>query len=254
MVEFSTRILSEASAVFLAEATTCTSIVALDELFLHWAQGLGFKSAAFIRLASAGSTIAPKVLFGQDDPWVEHYAAQKYSRLDPTIPKAFTSRDAFTWRDVENPDGSPEERLFFQEARAAWAKDALVVPIRGPFGEFSVVNLLSDHPILLPPDAVRVLQGVCAVYAALGLNLAQGALGIAPTMSASLTRREKECVHWMCQGKHDGETAIILGISAHTVREYIDKAKLKFAVASRAELVRKALTYGLLAPDGGLLL
>jgi len=251
---FSAHALSEAAATFLAEATICTSTLALDDHFLNWAQGLGFQSAAFIRLASEGSTIAPRVLFGRDDPWVAHYGAQKYARLDPTIPKAFRSRDAFTWRDAESPEASPEERLFFQEAREAWAKDALVVPIHGPFGEFSVVNLLSDHAVILSAEAVRVLQGVCAVYAAMGLNLAKGALGRAPPMPPPLSRREKECVHWMCQGKHDGETALILGISAHTVRDYIDSAKMKFAVESRPELVRKALTYGLLATDGGLLL
>jgi DNA-binding CsgD family transcriptional regulator len=70
----------------------------------------------------------------------------------------------------------------------------------------------------------------------------------------ALSRRERQCVYWMAMGKHDGETALILDISAHTVREYIDSAKVKLGAQTRPELSLRALACGLLAPDRCLML
>ena len=254
MVESIPPVLSAEAGVFLIEATVCKSAEALDRIFLRFANALGFSSAMFVNLSNAGGAIAPRVVFGDSDPWVERYVDQNYARLDPTLPLAFRSRNAFTWRDAERPTGSRRERQFFGEAREIWARDGLVVPIHGPFGEFSVVNLLCQRRIRLADEEIAMLSGICAVYAGLGLNFAQGALPSPPAAAPALSRRERQCVYWMSMGKHDGETALILGISAHTVREYIDSAKVKLGAQTRPELSLKALACGLLVPDRGMML
>ncbi len=53
----------------------------------------------------------------------------------------------------------------------------------------------------------------------------------------------------MSVGKHDVETGRILGISAHTVRGYIDSIKVKLGVETRPELSIRAQASGLLVPD-----
>lgn len=253
MVESASQIFSGAAADFLADATACKTVEALDARFLQFAQSIGFDSAMFVHLSSAGAAISPRVIFGEHAPWVEHYAVQNYARLDPTIPRAFRSREPFTWKDVERPDAPRRQRQFFGEAREVWAKDGLVVPVHGPFGEFSVVNLLSDRSIFLRDEEIAVLKGVCSVYASIGLTLTDGAMPSPPEGAMALSRREQQCIYWMCMGKHDIETAKILGISVHTVRGYLESAKLKLGAETRPELGLKALASGLLVPDRGMM-
>jgi len=253
MVEPHSSFLSSISAQFMIEATACETIQALDDCFLKFARALGFSSAMFVHLSSGGGAIAPRVVFGDQDPWIEHYAAQNYARLDPTIPRAFRSREAFTWGKVERPGAPRRERQFFGEAREAWAKDGLIVPIHGPFGEFSVVNLLCSRRILLADEEMAVIKSACNTYVSVALCLSQGALPAPPVASPPLTKRECQCVYWMCMGKHDAETAKILGLSVHTVRDYVDRAKSKLDAETRPELSLKALAFGLLVPDRGMM-
>jgi DNA-binding CsgD family transcriptional regulator len=253
MVEFSLSTLNAAAADFFIEATACKTAEALDAQFQRFVRRLGFESAMFINLSSGGAPVVPRIIFGAADSWIAHYAENNYARLDPTIQRAFRSRKAFTWRDVERPDGPREQRAFFGEAREVWAQDSLIVPVHGPFGEFSVVNLISQAPLSLTDEALALLQGACHVYATVGLNFASGPLSGPSSPMPELGRRERQCTYWMAMGKHDNETAAILKISINTVRGYLDSAKLKLGAQSRPELTLKALVYGVLVPDSGMI-
>lgn len=253
MVESISRHLKDAATAFLEGATVCADIAALDANFLDFARRLGFESGMFVHLSRPGGPIKPHVVFGDNAPWIQHYAERNYANIDPTIPRVFRSREPFTWGDVEHPDGSRRERRFFGEAREVWAEDGLIVPIHGPFGEVSVVNLLSDRRIRFAGEDMAVLQAVCSLYACVGLNLLQGPLPGPPEPAPALSRRERQCVYYMCMGKHDAETAHLLGISIHTARGYLDSAKAKLGCDSRPEMSLKALSYGMLVPDHGMM-
>jgi DNA-binding CsgD family transcriptional regulator len=234
----------------LVKATEHKTSDALHAQFLRFAQALGFHSAMFVNLSNAGGAVLPRIILGDFDPWIDHYVERNYAFLDPTIPQAFRSRAPFTWTSAEPRDASRPVRHFFGEARQAWAEEGLVVPIHGPLGEFSVVNLLCDHRLALSDEDAAMIEGVCQIYVALGLTLATGALPI-PDITPSITRRERQCLYWMSMGKHDADTAQILGISPYTVRGYLDSAKLKLGVETRPELSLAALANGLLVPDRG---
>lgn len=254
MVESIARHLKEAAATFLEGATGCAAIEALDSKFLDFAQKLGFQSGMFVHLSRPGAPIKPHVVFGDNAPWIRHYAEQNYANIDPTIPRVFRSREPFTWYDAERPDGSRRQKRFFGEAREVWAEDGLIVPIHGPFGEVSVVNLLSETKIHFAEEDMAVLHAVCSIYASVGLNLLQGPLPGPTEPAPALSRRERQCVYYMCMGKLDAETAHLLGISIHTARGYLNSAKVKLGCESRPEMSLKALSYGMLVPDQGMML
>jgi DNA-binding CsgD family transcriptional regulator len=249
MVDPFSTMLTDAATAFLTQASACATIDALDRLFQRFARALGFEGALYINLSSAGAPVSPRVVFGGEDEWITHYAAQNYAQLDPTIPRAFQSRKPFTWRDAERRGAPRSEKQFFGEAREIWAEDGLIVPIHGPFGEFSVVNLLSRTPIKVDDEQAMVLQGVCHMYVTAGHNLIDGVATSTPEPMPTLSLRERQCVYWMTMGKHDVETAIILSISVNTVNGYLSTAKTKLGVQTRAALSLKALVYGLLIPD-----
>ena len=241
-----------ATTTFLMAATDCTTVSDLDAKFLVMAQSFGFASAMFVLLASGGAPISPRVLFGDDNPWIVHYAEKNYAWLDPTIPRAFSSKTPFTWTDTEALFGAQLNRRFFGEAREAWAQDGFIVPIHGPLGEVSVVNLLSDRPIDLSPEEGALLRSVCSVYAAIGLTLAEGALPKPSLDLPHLSRRERQCVYWMSMGKHDNEIAGILKLSHHTIHQYLESAKSKLDAVTRPQLIVKAIAAGLFVADFGM--
>ena len=235
---------------FLSEAGACTSLDDLHTRFGASVRAFGFQKVCFIRLVRPGGPFDPEFLAGDvPQEWLARYIERDYGHLDPTIPMTFQSRQGFTWDQVEERHRSRATRNFFGEARELFAKDSFVVPVWGPYGELSVVELMSDQPISLSEDETSLLQGLGTLYATMALSFGEPAPVALEGRPRELTRRERQCVYWIAYGKSDQEIASILDLSLHTVREYIDTARHKLEVASRAELVRKALTLGILLPD-----
>lgn len=235
---------------FLSEAGGCRDLADLHTRFLAVGDAFGFQKVCLIRLVRAGGPFEPEFIAGEPpQEWLARYMELDYGHIDPTIPMTFQSRQAFTWDKVEERHRTPEVRAFFGEARELFAKDSFVVPVWGPYGELSVVELMSDRAVSVGEDDAGLLQGLANLYATLALSLADPAPPAVDEQARALGRRELQCVYWMGMGKHDHEIATILDISPRTVRTYIDGARDKLGVASRPELIRKALTLGVLLPD-----
>jgi LuxR family quorum-sensing system transcriptional regulator CciR len=63
----------------------------------------------------------------------------------------------------------------------------------------------------------------------------------APACPPSLTPRQRDCVVLVARGKSDRQIGEILGISNQTVHKHVESAKQRYAVATRVELVVRAL-------------
>lgn len=64
--------------------------------------------------------------------------------------------------------------------------------------------------------------------------------GTNPSLSAGhLTRREKEVMDWLREGKTAAEISIILGCSVRTVEKHVDNLYRKLGVNDRASLILK---------------
>ena len=65
-----------------------------------------------------------------------------------------------------------------------------------------------------------------------------------------LSRREEQCTFWAAEGKRANEIAGILGLSVHTIRQYLDSAILKLKARNRGEMLLRAATLGLISDRG----
>lgn len=63
----------------------------------------------------------------------------------------------------------------------------------------------------------------------------------------TLTERERECLYWSAGGKTSKETAMILGISPHTVYFHLKNVASKFNVYSTRHAISRASRMGMLA-------
>jgi len=66
--------------------------------------------------------------------------------------------------------------------------------------------------------------------------------------SALLAPRQVECLKWVQAGKSSFAIGAILGISPHTVDDYLAKACTRLGVSTRVQAVSKAIKLGLLSP------
>lgn len=58
---------------------------------------------------------------------------------------------------------------------------------------------------------------------------------------APLTQRQRDCLVQVARGKSDGVIAQLLGLKPRTVNEYVEAAKRRYVVATRQQLVVRAL-------------
>lgn len=68
---------------------------------------------------------------------------------------------------------------------------------------------------------------------------------VSPVVFPDLTEREREILQLLAQGKNNGQIAMQLVLSGHTVRNYVSSIFSKLQVADRAEAIVRAREAGL---------
>ncbi|MEQ1510439.1 MAG: helix-turn-helix transcriptional regulator, partial [Sphingopyxis sp.] len=82
-----------------------------------------------------------------------------------------------------------------------------------------------------------------------GLMLTEHLLSLSPEIAADpvrLTRRERDCLAFVAEGKTDWDISVILGLSSTTVRFHIDNARRKLGAVTRAHAVAKMVNLRLI--------
>jgi len=219
-------------------------ITELDALFLARIEGLGYRTAGYIRVFGEGQFHSARFLFGGTVPgWAERYQNQHYSIEDPVVAAACRMTSAFTLNEIAGPShaGAP----ILADSRMHGLFDGLCAPIRAGYDEVGFVLLGADR-LLEPTDYERfLLQGMCEAYAQAGIALLLASRAEPP----SLTRRETECLRWVAAGRSDPQIGMILGLSSNTVHAHVEAAKTKLGANSRAQLVLRAVMAGILRSD-----
>jgi len=182
---------------------------------------------------------------GTYDPvWVQHYVDQDYLRIDPVVLACFRRYHPVDWRRLD----------WSSRVAKAFRKDALEhgvgnqgysIPIHGPSGQFALLTLshtASDEDW----DALIALHQREIILVAHYLN--RKALEIAssraPKPSKALSPREIDVLTYLAMGYGRGQVAEMLAISEHTLRAYIESARLKLNAQNTISAVAQALLQG----------
>ena len=72
-----------------------------------------------------------------------------------------------------------------------------------------------------------------------------------PEPPAALTRRQRECLAWVEQGKSSTDIGAILGLSPETVNEHVGEACRRLGVRTRVQAVVAARARGLFGESAG---
>ncbi|PSJ63316.1 helix-turn-helix transcriptional regulator [Kumtagia ephedrae] len=117
-----------------------------------------------------------------------------------------------------------------------------IFPLRLNVGRQQLYLLFSTEEAdrLDPAELTRAQMRCCHALSQVPDLLA------ATTQHDPLSDRERECLHWVSEGKTTDEVAVILGVSSNTVNGYVTHAIQKFAATNRVMAVATAIRSGII--------
>lgn len=118
-------------------------------------------------------------------------------------------------------------------SREALAGNQLPPALVALFGDKSKPSPRRPHPELVLDQGGRPLRVRLVRSDRVGAAVLLIENEAAPTPSQLLSRREREVMDWLSEGKSNGEISIILGISPHTVKNHLDRIFKKLCVDHR---------------------
>ena len=178
------------------------------------------------------------------ESWMQTVRSREYIAHDPVLLACQTSAVGFRWSEVARLiELSARQKKILADASQAGMGEGFTVPVHIP-GEcagscsFAQRRGKELNEAVLP--AAHYI-GCFAFEAARRLVRQPGARTRELVAGESLTPRQLDCVVLVARGKTDWEAAKLLGLSQDTVHQHVETAKRKYGVATRSQLVIRAL-------------
>ncbi len=225
------------------EVMDSSKIPAYLEKLLHV---YGLRSVAYLGAGLAAHLgQSPYLAVTYSPEWVDHYKAERFVDVDPTIQIGLRRMLPIDWSEFSR-DERKVRQLFGEAEEFGLGRQGISLPIHGRHGDRALVSITSDAG---DREWRHLRLQFMRDFQLLALHLHQAILRIegGETLQyPTLSPRERECLLWVAEGKTYWETAMILGLSEHTVRCYLESARHKLRAANTTHAVNKATKANLL--------
>lgn len=205
--------------------------------------GLGVDHVVYHSVNSTGRQYAVHTYTPE---WQRLYVENEYSRIDPVVLGCYNRFHPADWKSFDWSGAAA--RAFLREAVShGVGNQGFTVPIRGPSGQFALFTVSADRDDAAWADWTGSNVADLIVIAhfvnrkALDLEGDQVQLATAP-----LSPREKDTLTLLAMGYSRQQAAESLSISEHTVRVYIEGARMKLGAQNTTHAVARALASGML--------
>jgi DNA-binding CsgD family transcriptional regulator len=176
--------------------------------------------------------------------WVRTFSETKLYEIDPVLQRAESTLVPFFW-DIELRPGTLTEaqRVIMAEAASYGLHHGYTIPLHVSWQPG--IHRASCSVI---PDGERVdaenylMAEMLATY--LYVFVSRGHAPWLDPPQVPLTRRQRECLALVAQGKEDWSIGRLMGLSATTVHGYIEQLKRRLGVSTRPQAVAQALMTG----------
>lgn len=199
----------------------------------------GLRSVAYL---GSGVTACPEkgpyLAVTYTSKWVEHYKAQRFADIDPAVQIGMRRMLPIDWRDFSRED-EKVRRLFGEASEFGLGRHGISLPVHGCHGDRGLLSITSETA---DRDWQRLRLAYMRDFQVLALHIHQAILRLESNRvePPALSPRERECLLWIAEGKTYWECAVILGLSEHTVRCYLESVRLKLGAANNTHAVNKA--------------
>ncbi|NNU78912.1 LuxR family transcriptional regulator [Halovulum dunhuangense] len=230
---------------FLDRLEATNSLEGIQALVTGLRDTLGIEHAIYHVVGDTGREYGALTY---DQGWVEHYIRNRYYRIDPVVKAAFAATGPVDWRNLDW-SGAPARRLIGEAVEGGIGKQGHSVPIRGAHGQFALFSVTSydseDRWTRFGQENLRGLV-LAAHFIHQRAHELQGASGALPDIA--LAPRERDVLTHLSLGRSRGEAAEKLGISEHTLRAYLDSARIKLGAMNSIHAIAVAVSRGLVIP------
>lgn len=178
--------------------------------------------------------------------WLDTYNREQLVAVDPTVAHCIMRSTPLIWEPAIF--SSNKQKEMYEEASSHGLRSGITLPFHGPNGEIGILCCAND---VSPSRSFR--QDIEHHLPALlmmrdfafeaSLRFAKRPDHYHPPM---LTKRELECLKWSAAGKSSWEIAQILRCSAAVIDFHFGNLRRKFQVATRRQVLVKAIHCGLL--------
>jgi len=230
---------------FVSEVICETDIDKLKAILTKYIKPLGFDMHTCISVVNPeNAPPSSHMVLDFPEQWVERYLDKNYCKADVILKKAMRDMRAFRWSEVKRIDRKAQQ--IFSESCEFGIKNGVTIPIFLP-GTYPVtINIVGDN-IDISDDNYHAIH-LMAVYYYNAIIRIQKSTNEEAFKNFDLSPREKDCLHWVAQGKSEIDISDILFLSRHTVHTHIERSKKKLNVRTRTQAAIVAVQCGLILP------
>ena len=229
---------------FVEWAGTIDDMLTLQNAIEGSSRELGFEFFAIVHHITFGRPRADKVrLTNYPIEWVGQIREQREFQ-EPVLKAAERTSSGFLWSRLhEHVPLGPRERDYMARAASHGLGEGFTVPNHVPGETLGSCHFAVRRPEDLPRENLPAVQALgCFAFEAARRILQERWQPADQYLSAApLTDRQRDCVLYAARGKSDSVIAQLLNIRPKTVNEHIEAAKRRYLVATRAQLVVRAL-------------
>jgi DNA-binding CsgD family transcriptional regulator len=177
--------------------------------------------------------------------WVARYLEQDYARVDPVVQGCFRRFHPVDWKRLDW--SGRNSRAFMAEAQEAGVgNQGYSVPIRGPNGQFALFSV-SGHAAdgLWAKFTHECVNDVILVAHFINQKALEIECRSDLRAIKNLSPREIDVLTMLAAGLNRAQASESLSISEHTLRSYVEAARVKLGAANTTHAVARAVACGL---------
>src|SRR4051794_10614216 len=161
------------------------------------------------------------MISGWPEEWLSRYADHGYVHVDPVIKKIRATTMPFMWHEAPYDKDDAAAARVMNESPSFGLVEGMTVPIHTFHGFQAGVCFSSKHRLAWLDDTRSALHFISIYAHAATSKIIDDRHGREPKPKARLSPREIECLKWSSAGKTSWEISVILGLSEHTVIQYL---------------------------------
>lgn len=229
---------------FVSASKSAQSMAGLRHLIELSSRELGFNHFAIVHHIRFGHPSRDKIrLSNYPVEWLA-LLRENESFQEPVLKAAERASSGFLWSRIEEiVPLSQAQRAYMERAVRFGLAEGFTVPNHVPGETFGSCHFAVTRQSALPEDSLPAAQalGCFAFEAARRLLRTNKEPSENYVVPAPLTERQRDCVLFAARGKSDSVIAQLLNIRPTTVNEHIEAAKRRYSVATRTQLIVRAL-------------
>lgn len=231
----------------LSEIALISDSASMISFLRLFAERYGMKTVAYLGTGTLERSLPrkePYLAVTYSPEWVDRYRERNYCRIDPALQIGLRRLLPIDWGEF-GKEGHTLREFFGEALEHGLGRKGISFPVHGHLGDRALFSVTADASEREWQWARRTVFRQFPIIAA---HLHDAVLRIegVERIRPHLSPRELECLEWTSEGKTVWECGLILGLSPHTVRCYLESARHKLGASSNTHAVSIALKSGLL--------